>query len=638
VLKEGKGCIGKLAMANDFYNKLADLALLRRAWHLARNDSRTDFIFDPYRFSGFAFYLDDHLNGIARSLKSGSYYPKPLQTIDIPKSRLSVRPGSALSIEDKIVVFAIACLIAPHLDKKLPDTVYSWRLKKGKSKKELFEDHEILKYPFLKRTTIQRRLDFVEPWYGVWPRFIKDLEVAYEKDGYNFMVTSDIVAYFENIDLGLLRELLLHYLPKQPRIINFMINLLEYWSWPAIHGGPSTRGIPQGNGVSSFIGNIYLLPLDKAFQRFCKSRDIKYLRYMDDVNVMAKDIHVARDALFLMNEKLRELRLNIQGAKTRRLQDKEIRSELFDERLDRVNAVIDEVKKKRSITPNERKNFTNRLKLELGKVKGRKGVIRDKELRLFRRLITGFTLLKHSGMVRIVLDQLERNPDSRLLNSAARYLRSQVRNMKSISGRISAFLIEDKLLFQYQEAHCLMALRYQRDVTSGMWKEAKNRLRSKREHWYVRQQAALLISQKDLSRKELKSLWDLADNESNAEVKRSLVQALAQLPQNDLEALSKQLLFESDPKCQRLGRYYYGLLFDKDRAKDQLDSLFKNFQEDILVDRLYQMEVLSKAKNQEIHTILLGKLKKISGRIQRPILLKRVELIIARIKQKLEHP
>jgi len=619
-------------MAIDFYDKLADLSLLRRAWHLARNDSRTDFMFDPYRFSDFAFHLDNHLNGIARSLKSWSYHPKPLQTIDVPKSSLSVRPGSVLSIEDKIVMFAVACLIAPHLDKKLPAAVYSWRVKKDKDKKELFEDHEILKYPFLKRTTIQRRLDFVEPWYGVWPRFIKDLEVAYEQDGYNFMVVSDIVAYFENIDLGLLHDLLLHYLPKQPRIINFMINLLEYWSWPAIYGGLSTRGIPQGNGVSSFIGNIYLLPLDMAFQSLCKRRDIRYLRYMDDVKVMAKDIKVARDALFLMNEKLRELRLNIQGAKTRILPDQEIRAELFDERLDRVNVVIDDIQKKKSLTSAERKKFADQLKAELGKVKGRKGVIRDKDLRLFRRLITGFTLLKHSGMVRIVLDQIERNPDSRLLNSAARYLRSQNRNQKNIQKRLSGYLIDGKLLFPYQDAHCLMTLRYQRELTPSVWSEAKKRLRAKKEHWYVRQQAALLISLKDLSKKELKALRKLATEESHAEVKRSLVQTLAQLPQQDLKDLTKELLFESDPKCQRLGRYYHGLLFDSDRGKNQLDSVFQDFREDVLIDRLYEVEVLSKAKDQEMHANVLGRLRKVSGRLRRPILRRRVKLIIARIK------
>ena len=117
-------------MPKDLYDNLSDIEILRRAWHLARNDSRTDFMFDPYRFSDFAFRLDVHLQGIQRNLKAKMYHPNPLLTIDVPKSSLAVRPGSVLSIEDKIVMFAIAILIAPILDKKLPDTVYSWRLKK----------------------------------------------------------------------------------------------------------------------------------------------------------------------------------------------------------------------------------------------------------------------------------------------------------------------------------------------------------------------------------------------------------------------------------------------------------------------------------------------------------------------------
>lgn len=619
----------------DLYNKLSDVSLLRRAWHLARNDSRTDFLFDPYRFSDFAFRLDDHLKGIAQSLKSGTYHPKPLLTIDVPKSSLSVRPGSVLSIEDKIVMFAIASLIAPLLDKKLPDAVYSWRVKKKGTKKELFGDHEILKFPFLKRSTIQRRVEFVEPWYGVWPRFIKDL-VAYERDGYRFMVVSDIAAYFENIDLGLLRDLLLHLLPRQPRIINFLINLLEYWSWPAVHGGPSIRGIPQGNGVSSFLGNIYLLPLDKAFQELCKRRDIKYLRYMDDVKVMAKDIKVARDSLFLMNEKLRELRLNIQGAKTRILQDQEIRDEIFDERLERVNAVIDEIQKKKSISLSERKDFAGRLKTELKELKGKKSVIRDKELRLFRRLITGYVLLRDSGMVRIVLDQLERNPDHRLLNSAVRYLRSQDRNLGRIRDRISSLLISGELLFPYQEAHCLMALRYQRDVTSETWKEAKKRLKAKREHWYVRQQAAQLVSLKQLSKRELDSLRKLASEEQNVEVRRAVGQALAQLPREELIAVSRELLFETDLKTQRLGRYWNGMLSDKNGAKKQLDTLFRAFREEVLADRLYEVEVLSKAEDPQIRAIVRDRLKQVHKSLHRPFLKERVAVIIARVEKELK--
>ncbi len=628
-------------MANDIYNKLSELSLLRKAWHLARNDSRTDFMFDPYRFSDFAVRLDDHLNEIARSLRSETYHPKPLLTIDIPKSSLSVRPGTVTSIEDKIVLFAIIWHIAPILDRKLPDTIYSWRVKKGKSKRELFEKNDILKLPFLKRTTIQRRVDFIEPWYGVWPNFIKELKIAYEQDGYRYMVVSDIAAYFENIDLGLLRDLLLHYLTKQPRIINFLIKLLEFWSWPAVHGGRSTRGIPQGNGVSSFLGNIYLLPLDLAFKKFCRSRDLKYFRYMDDVKVMTKDINVARDALFLMNEKLRELMLNIQGAKTRILQDNEIRDDLYDDRWDNVNKIIEEIQnqKTKALSTAQRKDLTKRLNTERKKIKGRTNIIRNKELRLFRRIITGFTFLKgNSGMVSLVLDQIERNPDAQLLKNAATYLCGQDRNIKIITKHLSSSLASGKLIYPYQNAQYLMILRYQRYISDEVWKDAKKRLRAKREHWYVRQQAAQLIGLKSLSERELKSLKKTFGEEPNNEVRRALAQPLAQLPEQDLRKFSEELLFDPEPKMHRLGSYYCSLLSNANQAKTCMKNLFQNFREEELVDRLYQVEVLSKAKDPKIRLHLLKNLKKCGSNLRKPMIKERINSIVKRLQQTAGQP
>ena len=255
---------------------------------------------------------------------------------------------------------------------------------------------------------------------------------------------------------------------------------------------------------------------------------------------------------------------------------------------------------------------------------------------MFRRLITGFTLLRHSGMVRIVLDQLERNPDSRLINSAVRYLRSQDRNLKTINDRLSTFLIDNKLLFPYQEAHCLMIMRYQRDLTSELWKEAKKRLRRKSEHWYVRQWAAQLISLKQLSRKELDSLRKLAFAEENTEVKRALLQALVQLPQKDLIFLNKELLYETGPKIQRMGRYFDGMLSDREKAEKQINSLFHNLREEVLVDRLYEVELLSRAKDSEIRKNLLGKLKGVRRRLHRPLLKTRVATIIAKLEKELK--
>lgn len=236
-------------MCADLYNKLISLPLLKRAWHLARSDSRGDFLLDPYRYEDFAFWLGDNLKITLDALERGDYHPKPLLKIDVPKSSLAVRPGSVLDIEDRIVLFAITCLIAPVLDKKLPETVYSFRLKEKFDKDELFKDHEILEFAFLKKRTIAHRIPLFEPWYGQWPLFDLGAKFAFEQEGFRYLSVSDISAYFENINLDVLRDILLRYLPRQQRLINFLVNMLNYWVYRTPDGRIIGRGIPQGGPV-----------------------------------------------------------------------------------------------------------------------------------------------------------------------------------------------------------------------------------------------------------------------------------------------------------------------------------------------------------------------------------------------------
>lgn len=240
-------------MDNKLYKKLCSIDISERAWHLVRNDARTDFIHDTYRYSDFGFSLEDNLKSIQDDLIRENYYPKPLLEIDVPKSSLAVRPGSVPEIEDRIVTYAIIYLIAPYLDKKLPEGVYSYRLKPGKVRDSLFHEHEILKFPFLKKKTIQERIDIVEPWYAQWPIFIEKSKYAFEEEGYKFLAISDIVSYFENIDLEILRdEILLKHLPKEQKIINLLMHILEYWTWRSCEGKPVSRGYRKETKFQAF--------------------------------------------------------------------------------------------------------------------------------------------------------------------------------------------------------------------------------------------------------------------------------------------------------------------------------------------------------------------------------------------------
>lgn len=147
----------KYANMNKLYKKLLSLPLLKRAWHLARTDARTDFIYDPYKYNDYAYNLEENLKGLLISLKQDTYHPQPVLQIDVPKSSLAVRPGSTIEIEDRIVLFAITCLIAPDLDKKLPSTVYSYRLKKGLDKDSLFKETDIVEFPFSKSRLFKKK-------------------------------------------------------------------------------------------------------------------------------------------------------------------------------------------------------------------------------------------------------------------------------------------------------------------------------------------------------------------------------------------------------------------------------------------------------------------------------------------------
>ena len=624
-------------MATDLYDQLIDIKLLQRGWHLARNDARDDFMQDPLRYSDFAVHLNERLKAIAQSILRNSYHPKPLLTIDVPKSSLAVRPGSVLEIEDRIVLYAIACLIAPRLDRKLPEGVYSYRLKPNPKIDELFADYEILKFPFLKGQTIRRRVDIVESWYVAWTHYIEETVCAYEQEGFSHLVVSDIVAYFENIDLGLLRLILIEHLPKQQRIINFLMNLLSYWTWPGIQGTSVARGIPQGNEVSSFLGNIYLLPLDESLVSFAKKREIKYLRYMDDVKILAKDQKTGRDALFLMNEKLRGLRLNIHSNKTELIPGQKIRSRFFDARMDQVNEVVQQTQRNPHIDPRTLDGHLEKLEKPLRTLKWQKLALKEGNLRLFRRLLTAFTLLSHPRMVGATLTQLELNPDWRLFSSAVRYLRVQTRNLKTIPERVLSMLQNPDGLFPCQEAYLFMLLRYVRNIPQEAWQLAKYRARQTRReisHRYVRQQAALLVGQKVMNQRELEAIRQRYEQEKDIEVKRAWIKALPQLPESQFKKIVRGLAFSVEPKLQRLGVFCHEMLFDDNEAKKQISSIFRNFVEDWLVDRLYELDIIAMSKHGDVRKSLSNSIRKNLRHVSRPLIKQRLNRILDIIKQK----
>jgi hypothetical protein len=166
---------------------------LRIAANYVFDDQKDDFVPDVFRHQDYIYNLDENLARLARNLTHGTYRPRPLREIDVPKTGLSVRPGSSLEIEDHIVFFGIAYLLAPVLDRVLPDSVFHFRVRKKGDRphpRQLFlNEHR----PLLAKH-LRKRLRIFGDWYEVWPEFMAEAQKLYAEKGFNFLVESDISA------------------------------------------------------------------------------------------------------------------------------------------------------------------------------------------------------------------------------------------------------------------------------------------------------------------------------------------------------------------------------------------------------------------------------------------------------------
>ena len=235
-------------MSRDLYKTLCKPEVLKIAANYVYDDKKDDFIPDVFHNQDYIFNLQENLKRLAQSLRKGTYHPRPLKEIDVPKNGLAVRPGSSLDIEDNIVFFAIAYLLAPIMDRVLPENVFHFRVKKKGNRPhhdKLFNNES----PVLIHKQLRKKLRIFEDWYEAWPEFVAEAQSIYKKEGFTIMVESDISAYFENISHPLLADTLRKSAPHQLHLINLLMEMLSVWTTPSLTGFRPQRGIPQGNDV-----------------------------------------------------------------------------------------------------------------------------------------------------------------------------------------------------------------------------------------------------------------------------------------------------------------------------------------------------------------------------------------------------
>lgn len=268
--------------------ELQDNLDLPKAFRRVDSDRRDDAFPDIVGYRDYKKGLEENLNTLRERINNFRVYRADLPLrIDLPKRGFTLRPGLVPLINDRITYQAIADLFSQHF--KQEPSVYSNKLA-GQESNQMFKRGVELWIAFQNK---------IEDYCHQFP----------------FVVETDITAYFDHINHGLMLSRVSDLFGKtiNPDELKAVKVLLQrMWGRWNI-GYIKNFGIPQINDASSFMANLYLDELDK----WLVSHKLVYLRYVDDIRIFAKSEPQARKALADLIVKMREMGLYIASGKTK---------------------------------------------------------------------------------------------------------------------------------------------------------------------------------------------------------------------------------------------------------------------------------------------------------------------------------
>lgn len=457
--------------------RLSTLLNLELAWRRIRADQYNDFIPDILKLGDVEYDRVGTLKNIREEI-DGGYEPSPLLHIDVPKKGYTLRPGSNMIPNDRIVYQAVVDYISRRIAQPPTDAVFSYRLNKSQYSKEMFS--------------------YWRPLWLEWRRKMRHVYAA----GYWCLLKTDIAAYFEHIDYDILRPDILNGQVKDSRFLDLLRKLLRKWAVSeAKH-----IGIPQGCDASSYIGNLYLINLDQVMIR----EGFKYFRYSDQIYVLTKDKREARKAIKLITHELRKLHLNMQDAKTDILTDPtKIAEEIGTEEEDRTRDFDYEFQRKRRT---KRTEESEEEVIQRYKAVTKNGRAKAVDISKFRWCIYRLCNLRSDKAISFILRRLADMPF--LSDLFFTYL-GLFTNRKNVKDKILTFLSSEDNIYDWQEMWLLLTISKAKKLDNKCLQILRTIITMKDKHWASRSAAILTIGKlgDGTDRNWIRGLYSKEDNE-----------------------------------------------------------------------------------------------------------------------------
>jgi len=247
---------------------------LSLAWEKVRSNAGACGV-DGITIARFEKDSQSRLLAVKEHLKNGSYQPKPVKRVRIPKpGSKQTRPLGIPTVADRVVQQAVRMVLEPIYERRFAEHSYGFR-------------------PERSCRNALRRVD------------------GQLAEGHTHVVDIDIQGYFDTIDQERLMKLLKEDVSDGPllEIIERFLKagVLEDGDWE-----PSEEGTPQGGVISPLLSNLYLDGLDHLME----SEGYAMTRYADDMVILCKSAEEAEQALRCVREWMGQANLRLHPEKT----------------------------------------------------------------------------------------------------------------------------------------------------------------------------------------------------------------------------------------------------------------------------------------------------------------------------------
>lgn len=210
-------------------------------------------------------------------LKSGSYRPRPVKRVWIPKlGSKELRPLGVPTVEDRVVQTALRNVLEPIFEHTFAEHSYGFR--PGRGAKDAL-----------------RRVDQLL------------------RSGHHWVVDADLKGYFDSIPQDQMMEAFEVQI-ADGAVLELIGQMLLQGVMESGKGwSPTETGTPQGAVISPLLANVYLNPLDHLMAR--QGKDM--VRYADDFVILCQSQQEAQEVLEQLRHWTESAGLTLHPLKTR---------------------------------------------------------------------------------------------------------------------------------------------------------------------------------------------------------------------------------------------------------------------------------------------------------------------------------